>query len=159
MILDADLAALGTHAVAGPLDFAKALPAFGLNRSAVAFADQMIRFKTNDGSRRILVQIVLDQLGDQIVAVEVKKVVPETGYPVGLGDELSGGPAVQVAVIFRIHTEGYWHATTPGWESGELCKRSFDAERNASLRSTLVTLHPAHYSRSMRHPPPTAAAS
>jgi hypothetical protein len=49
----------------------------------------VILFKGDDCASGILVQIVLDQLGDQVVAVKIEKVVPKARNPVRLGDELA----------------------------------------------------------------------
>jgi hypothetical protein len=89
----------GWDAVPGALDFAQPLPAIGLDWPAIALANQVVLLKGDDGVGGILIQIVLDQLGDQIVAVKIEKVVPKARNPVRLGDEL-------------VFTD------RPGWRSG-----------------------------------------
>ena len=89
VILDADLATLGRHAVPGTLDFSQTFPAVGFDRPAIALANQVVLLERDDCASCILVQIVLDQLGDQIIAVKIEKVVPEARNPVGFGDELT----------------------------------------------------------------------
>ena len=81
--------ALGKDAIASALYLAQPLPTIGLNRPAIALANEPILFKGDNATRGILVQIVLDQFGDQIVAIKVEKIVPEARYPIGLGNKLA----------------------------------------------------------------------
>ena len=87
VILDADLARFGGHLVAGALDQAKSPPTGDVDRPAVSLADQAVALERYDRSRGSLIQIVLDQLGDQIRAIQLEKEIPEARYPIGLGDE------------------------------------------------------------------------
>ena len=89
MILYPNLSTLCGNAISCTLYLAQSLPSLGLDRHSIAFTDQMILLERNYGARRALIEIVLDQLGDQIVAIEVKEVVPKARYPIGLGDELA----------------------------------------------------------------------
>ena len=96
MILDTNLPTLGGDAISCALYLAQSLPSFSLNRFAVTFADQLIFSERNNGARRALIEIVLDQFGNQILAFEIKKVVPKTRYPISLCDELAARTVIWI---------------------------------------------------------------
>jgi hypothetical protein len=49
-------------------------------------AHTTVFFPVNHGARGILIKVILDEFGDQIVAVKASEKVPERRYPVGFSD-------------------------------------------------------------------------
>jgi len=72
MVLHANFAALCGNIVASALDNAKPLPTIILDGPAVSFANQMVALEGNNCSGSILVEVILHQLSDEIVAVEIE---------------------------------------------------------------------------------------
>ena len=109
MVLDANLARFRGNLVAGALDRAKASPTLRVDRPAVSLADKTVALKRYDCTRGSLVQIVLDQFGDQIFALKFKKRTPEARHPIGLGHEAG---AIALAGPFPGHRRA---VGTHGW--------------------------------------------
>src|SRR4051812_30452100 len=88
MVLYANLPLLRRNTIPCTLDLAKSLPAVRLNRPSVAFADQLMLLEGDDGPRCLLVEIVLNQFGDQVMRIKSKEKIPKARYPIRLGDEV-----------------------------------------------------------------------
>ena len=106
VIFDADLPAFGGNGIACALYHAQPFPTTCVNRLTVALANESVLFKGDDRARRVLIEIVLDQFGNQIVTIKAKKIVPETRYPIGLGNELTFGSTSTVQIPGNRYVHG-----------------------------------------------------
>ena len=97
-----------------PWILAQPLPSVSLDLPAVSLANNVIRLERDDGARGILIEVVLDQLGDEIVTIKVEKIVPEARNPVRLGDESSLG-VVRIKGFLCIHV-----SAVPPWYRSKL---------------------------------------
>lgn len=103
VVLDADLAALCGDIISGALNLTQPLPPPGIDWRAVSLADETVLLERNNRACCTLVEIVLDELGDEIVAVEASKKVPECRNPLGFGDKLRLCVRCDVRASTRIH--------------------------------------------------------
>ena len=103
VILDAEPVALLRHLIASAKNLAEALPSFGVHRPSIPLADKAGPFERDDGAACALVQVVLNQLRYEVIAVKADKVVPEARYRVKLGYEPGVGWSIEIVDNNSIH--------------------------------------------------------
>ena len=103
VILDAEPVALLRHLIASAENLAEALPSFGVHRPSIPLADKAGPFERDDGAACALVQVVLNQLPYEVIAVKADKVVPEARYRVKLGYEPGVGWSIEIVDNNSIH--------------------------------------------------------